>query len=490
MRRKYTHEMTIYANASWPENFMKSFLSLIVSFFITASAAEAQPLEPFGLQGKTVTAMTFYGGSLYATTDNDGVYRRYLGKPDSGWIHLGTPAENLTSIFAFHTYCPLRCWKGVLAGATLNPAQSDSALVYFYQQRPATCQQQGNWAVADSGINRTSVTRINALGGIDVCHPIAPTYVTAFAGTAGAIWRSEDRGKSWKQVWQATAAEIFALAAKPRSLLASDDEIWAGGSMLSILGLRQPLVLRSSDAGQSWQEVGPNVFAQNDACQALALHPADTNIVYAALMHSLLKSNNRGKNWQATHFGEFEVVFRALAINPQQPKQIFAGGAAGERPGGFMLYESKDAGEHWKFVFGDIRLGPINSLVFDPVDSQYVYIATLRTGVYRYPRVTAGVENELTTPKSFYLSASFPNPFYIAENLPLAFRLNVPSSVEVRFRLFNIVGQEIGKWSIAVVAGGQNLALPFDQSQLTGGIYFLQAEWLGQRITRKLTVIR
>jgi hypothetical protein len=74
--------------------------------------------------------------------------------------------------------------------------------------------------------------------------------------------------------------------------------------------------------------------------------------------------------------------------------------------------------------------------------------------------------------------------------LPLAFRLNVPSTGEVRFRLFNIVGQEIGNWSITVAAGGQNLALPFDQSQLTGGIYFLQAEWLGQRITRKLTVIR
>jgi hypothetical protein len=465
---------------------MKSFLSLLVSCFIVASAVEAQPLEPFGLQGKTVMAMTYYAGSLYAATENDGVYRRYLGKPDSGWSPLGAPAKNVTSIFSFHTYCPLRCWKGVLAGATLNPAQGDSALIYFYQQHPDTCQQQGNWAVADSGINRTSVTGINALGGIDVCHPIAPTYVTAFAGTPGAIWRSEDRGQSWKPVWQSVTTNIVAFAARPRSLLSSDDEIWAGGYSA---GGQTSLILRSTDSGLHWEDRSAANSALPQGCTALALHPTDTNTVYAALTHALIRSRDAGKTWQFTNFSDLEVRFRALAINPQRPNYILAGGHVGDI-GIFNLYESIDGGEHWKAVPPGAPLGIINSLVFDPADSQHVYIATSGTGVYRYPRVTVGVENELTTPKSFYLSASFPNPFYIAENLPLAFRLNVPSSGEVRFRLFNIVGQEIRNWSIAVAAGGQDLALPFDQSQLTGGIYFLQAEWRGQRITQKLTLIR
>ncbi len=467
---------------------MKSFLSLLVSFLIAAGAVEAQPLEPFGLQGQTVTAMTFYGGSLYAATENDGVYRRYLGKPDSGWIHLAAPAKRLTSIFAFHTYCPLRCWKGVLAGAALNPAHGDSALIYFYQQRPDTCQQEGKWAVADSGINRTSVTRINALGGIDVCHPIAPTYVTAFAGTPGAIWRSEDRGKSWKQAWQSATANIVAFAARPRSLLSSDDEVWAGGYLTDNQGLKKPLILRSIDSGTNWENRTPPTIV-SDECRALVLHPSDTSLIYAAFTYSLLKSNDAGKTWRATNFTETAVSFRALAINPQQPAHLVAGGMM-SHIGVSRLYESKDTGENWQEVLPAGVIGVVNSLVFDLGDQRHIYIGTSRTGVYRYPRLTVDLENELTVPKSFYLSANFPNPFYIAENLPLAFRLNVPSAGEVTFRLFNIVGQEIGNWSITVAAGGQNLALPFDRSQFTGGIYFLQAKWRGQRITRKLTVIR
>jgi hypothetical protein len=490
MRKKYTHEMATNANASVRKNLMKSFLSLLVSFLIAASAVEAQPLEPFGLQGKTVTAMTFYGGSLYAATENDGVYRRYLGKPDSGWIHLGAPAKNLTSIFAFHTYCPLRCWKGVLAGATLNPTHGDSGLVYFYQQRPDTCQQEGKWAVADSGINRKSVTRINALGGIDVCHPIAPTYVTAFAGTPGAIWRSEDRGKNWKQVWQSATANIFAFAARSRSLLSSDDEIWAGGYLTDNQGLKKPLILRSIDSGTNWEDRSPAGLPGNDECRVLTLSSNDTNIVFAALSHDIFKSNDGGKTWLNATAIDRGHFYNALAINHQHPNRILAGGTYADLQIEFLLYESLDGGNRWSVVNAPGLLRPVSSIVFEPANDQNAYIATRGAGVYRYGRSTVAVKEERRRPENFQFATSFPNPFYIAENLPLAFRLNVPSSGEMTFRLFNIVGQEIANWNLTVAAGGQNLALPFDRSQLTGGIYFLQAEWRGQRITRKLTMIR
>jgi len=468
---------------------MRLHIYWLIRILPMASISSAQPLEPFGLQGKTVTAMTFYGGSLYAATENDGVYRRYLGKPDFGWIHLGTPAKNLASIFAFHTYCPLRCWKGVLAGATLNPLQGDSALVYFYQQRPDTCKQQGNWAVADSGINRTSVTRINALGGIDVCHPIAPTYVTAFAGTPGAIWRSEDRGKSWKQVWQSTTANISAFAARPRSLLSSDDEIWAGGYMTDNQGLKKPVILRSTDSGTHWENRSPAGLPEHDQCRALALSPSDTNSVFAALSRDVFKSNDGGKTWFNATVIDRGHFYNALAINAQHPNRILAGGTYADLQIEFLLYESLDGGNKWSVVNAPGSLKPVSSIVFDPANSQNAYIATRGTGVHRYAGSTVAVKEEQWRPESFQFAASFPNPFYIAENLPLAFRLNVPSTGEVEFRLFNIAGQEIGNWKITVAAGGQNLALPFDRSQLTGGIYFLQAEWRGERITRKLTVI-
>jgi len=468
---------------------MRVRFSWLAAVALFASIAVAQPFEPFGLQGKTVTAMTYYGGSLYAATENDGVYRRTLGELDSGWVHLGVPATNLTSIFAFHTYCPLKCWKGVLVGAALHPAHSDTALIYFYQQRPDTCLQKGSWTAADSGIDRTNVTRVSAVGGIDVCHPIAPTYVTAFAATPGIIWRSEDRGKNWKRVWRDTTANILTFAAGSKRLFFStDDEIGAGGYTVNNKGVSYPLILRSTDSGGHWENRTPPANV-SDECRALALHPTDTSLVYAAFTHSLLKSNDAGKTWRATNFSETEVSFRALAINPQQPAHLVAGGMT-PQVGISKLYESKDAGENWREALPAGAVGIVNSVVFDPADQRHIYIATARTGVYRYPRLAVGAAAEQQAPKNFHLLANFPNPFNMNENATLALRLDIPTADRLTFRLFNVVGQEIGIWKFIAIAGAQNFSLPLKQANLTGGIYFIQAEWRGQRVTQKLTVMR
>jgi hypothetical protein len=63
--------------------------------------ATAQQLEPFGLEDKTVTAMHFYGGSLYAATENDGVYRRF-GRAGCRLVHLEVPAKNSLNFYFSH----------------------------------------------------------------------------------------------------------------------------------------------------------------------------------------------------------------------------------------------------------------------------------------------------------------------------------------------------------------------------------------------------
>jgi hypothetical protein len=155
----------------------------------------------------------------------------------------------------------------------------------------------------------------------------------------------------------------------------------------------------------------------------------------------------------------------------------------------FVLNESLDGGKNWNVPVGGL-LKPITSLVFDPFDVQSAYLATLGNGVYRYRNLSVGVKEERNAPESFQLFANFPNPLAIKERPALTLRLKVPTADQVAFRLFNIAGQEIANWNVVVVSGEQNLLLPLDQTQLTGGIYFIQAEWHGQRITRKWTVLR
>jgi hypothetical protein len=484
--------MQISTGSIQEKHIMRFHIYLMSSILLAANVSSAQrQLEPFGLQGKTVTAMTFYSGALYAATANDGVYRRYLSLDalDTGWVSLGLPAKNLTSIFAFHTSCPLVCWKGILVGAALNPAGGDSALIYFYQQRPDTCTKKGRWAYADSGIDHNSAGQIYALGGIDVCHPVAPTYVTTFASTSGSIWRSEDRGLSWKQVWQATAENILTFATRPRALLSSDDEIWAGGSLVDAAGRRKPMMLRSTDSGEHWEDRSSQAYAINSECRALALDPVDTNTVYAALEHDIIKSQDGGKTWINTTPLDRGHYYNTLAVNPQRPQHILAGGMYSDLHIQFVLNESLDGGKNWNVPVGGVLM-PVTSLVFDPADVQSVYLATRGSGVYRYGNPSVRVKEERNAPESFQLFANFPNPFAIKENAALTLRLKAPTADLVAFRLFNVFGQEMGRWKIVIAPGEQNISLPLAQIKLAGGIYFIQAEWRGQRLTRKLTVLR
>lgn len=474
---------------------MKAYFHLLVGALALAGTARAQQLEPFGLANKTVTAMHLFWGNLYAATQDSGVYRRYLGEPDSGWVHLGVPAKNLNAIFAFHTFCPFVCWKSILAGATLDEAMGDSALIYLYQQQPDTCAKKGQWTAADHGIDRMTVKRINAITGTAVCLPVQD-FVTAFAAGPAFIGRSLDRGKTWQQVWQQPLANVLTLASKKQSpVMRFDEHVWAGGWLKDVGTDRfKPLILRSSDSGETWEDRSPFNLGLDEECQALALDPADTNTVYAALMTTIIKSKDGGKSWSIV-LTDLQARFTSLAVNPARTQHVLAGGVIADNI--FLLYESFDGGEHWNTLFSTRSVKGVSSMVFDPFIArdppprpQMVYLATLGTGVFRYTLATTKVEQTQDVPENFRLEPTFPNPSGWREITSLTFHVYAPSADQLRVGLMNVLGQEIASWRVSLHAGEQNLLLPLESTKLTAGVYFIRAEWRAQMIVRKWTVVR
>ncbi len=476
---------------------MKAYFHLIMGALVFSGAARAQQFEPFGLAGKTVTAMHLFGDNLYAATQDSGVYRRYIGDPDSDWIHLGVPAKNLNAIFAFHTFCPVICWKGILAGAALDEAMGDSALIYFYQQRPDTCTKKGQWTAADHDIDRMTVKRINAITGTAVCLPVQD-FVTAFAAGPAFIGRSLDRGKTWQQVWQQQLANVLTLASKKQSLVMRFDEhVWAGGWLKDVADRFKPLILRSPDSGETWDDRSPFNLGLDEECHALALDPADTNMVYAALTTTIIKTKDGGKSWNVV-LTDLQAQFTSLAVNPARPQHVLAGGFIGFIADNiFLLYESFDGGEHWNTLFSTRSVKGVSSMVFDlfiacdpPPHPQMVYLATLGTGVFRYTLATTKVEQTQDVPEDFRLVPTFPNPSGWRETTSLTFQVYAPSAEQLRVGLMNVLGQEIASWRVSLHAGEQNLVLPLEQTKLTAGVYFIRAKWRSQMIVRKWTVVR
>jgi hypothetical protein len=110
--------------------------------------------------------------------------------------------------------------------------------------------------------------------------------------------------------------------------------------------------------------------------------------------------------------------------------------------------------------------------------------------MYRYPRLKVGIDEDKKAPTQFQLYTDFPNPFFLKGSASLTIRVNVPAADWLAVRLFNVAGQEIATWKMTLATGEQSIALPLDRTKLTAGIYFMQAEWRGQRVTRKWTVVR
>lgn len=137
---------------------MKSYLvlccGLMVSSYLFPTAAFVQYSVPWGLQGKTVTALADYGGALYAGTDREGLFVR--NSSDSVWRELGLKGVRIRSIYP-HDIGPIG-W-GITVGTEPDKSAGDSALTYCWSI------YNPQWVVSDSNLDRSQIAVIHAVDG-------------------------------------------------------------------------------------------------------------------------------------------------------------------------------------------------------------------------------------------------------------------------------------------------------------------------------------
>lgn len=159
---------------------------------------------------------------------------------------------------------------------------------------------------------------------------------------------------------------------------------------------------RSDDGGRTWQLIGKGASGQMDDFHALAVSPADKNIVYGSAMGQLQSSTDGGKNWQilrnapqtiglaasptesgtiytATQNGlkvsknqgntwsntELSGQVMAVTINPTNAAELMAVGQQG-------LVKSMDSGKTWQPVTGNTTQG-IMYIAYDKNNPTTIY---------------------------------------------------------------------------------------------------------------------
>ena len=183
-----------------------------------------------------------------------------------------------------------------------------------------------------------------------------------YVGAAsGGIFKTDDGGVNWQAIFDGQpVASIGSLAVAP-----SDANIvWAGtgeGKIRSNISIGQG-IYKSTDGGRTWRLMG---LEQTGRIPRLVIDPRDANIVTAcALGHAygpqpergVFRTLNGGETWERVLFVDENTGCSDIAMNPKNPRILFAGmwqleiRTWGRESGGAGsgLFKSSDGGATWK----------------------------------------------------------------------------------------------------------------------------------------------
>jgi photosystem II stability/assembly factor-like uncharacterized protein len=214
------------------------------------------------------------------------------------------------------------------------------------------------------------------------------------AAASGGVWKTENNGTSWTPVFEHEGSySIGDVKLDPKD----PSVVWVGtgesNSQRSV-GYGDG-IYKSEDGGKSWKNLG---LKHSEHIGRIAVDPRDSNIVYVAAEgplwssggdRGLYKTTDGGKTWNkvlniSEHTGVADVV-----IDPDNPDNVYAAAYQRERrvwtliDGGpeSAIYKSTDAGKSWNKLKSGLPSGDLGriGLAVSPMDSSVIY-ATVEAG--------------------------------------------------------------------------------------------------------------
>ena len=168
------------------------------------------------------------------------------------------------------------------------------------------------------------------------------------------VYKSEDGGKSWKNVGLKKSEHIGMIAIDPKNsnvvYVAAYGPLWNAGGERGIY--------KTTDGGKTWNQVLK--VSENTGFNEIHIDPRNTNVLYATSHQrrrqvftyvnggpesNIFKSSDGGITWDTLSNGLPNDVDKGrigLAISPVNPDYIFAIIEAGDKKGG--VYRSTDRG--------------------------------------------------------------------------------------------------------------------------------------------------
>ncbi len=217
---------------------------------------------------------------------------------------------------------------------------------------------------------------------------VSDPYTFYMGTTGGGVWRTNDAGQSWTNLSDGTFGGSIGAVAVADS---DPNVIYVGTGSACIRGNTSMGrgAYRSTDGGKTWAFIG---LPEAGQIGRIVVHPRDPDLVYvAALGHPFGKNEERGvyrskdggANWEKVHFVSDSTGAIDLAINPRNPREIYAAMWRAERKPWTILsgsadsgiYKSTDGGDTWNKLKGGLPKGPVGKIgvTVSPADPDRVW---------------------------------------------------------------------------------------------------------------------
>ena len=203
-------------------------------------------------------------------------------------------------------------------------------------------------------------------------------------GYGDGVYRSDDGGKSWRNVGLKTSEHIGRITIDPRDsnvvFVAAQGPLWSAGGERGLY--------KTTDGGKTWKAVIS--ISENTGVTDVVIDPADPDTMYAATWQrrrhfytlinggpesAIYKSTDGGNTWTKLRSGlpPGDLGRIGLSISPANTNVVYATVEASGNLSG--IFRSNDRGATWERTSPSIAQGMYyGQIVADPKNADRVYI--------------------------------------------------------------------------------------------------------------------
>ncbi|HEV2348690.1 MAG TPA: glycosyl hydrolase [Terriglobia bacterium] len=203
-------------------------------------------------------------------------------------------------------------------------------------------------------------------------------------GYGDGIYRSDDAGKTWKNMGLKKSDHIARILIDPRNsdviYVAAQGPLWGPGGDRGLF--------KSIDGGKTWKNI--HSISENTGVTDVVMEPDNPDVLYDATYQrrrhvwtmidggpesAIYKSTDAGATWTKLHSGlpTVDMGRIGLAVSPSNPNLVYATVEAAQKKGG--IFRSKDRGATWEKRNGYDQGAMYYATIFvDPKNEDRIYI--------------------------------------------------------------------------------------------------------------------